>query len=197
MIKEKSLHQIMNEIVQRIDTLAPSFSGDKDNLGQFKPSDRQQAALRGNKDPLSEIEAFIQLDEILAHLNKQYLEAKAYRIQLSADHGVNDPMAEIAVDMEDSAYCAFQTRYIEVRQMRDLMTRVQYLMRESVETIERQKAKEREEKYKAFIMLSKMQEKTRQQDKRGGFEYAILLLMFNLTPAHHVPKHQYQQKMAA
>ena len=197
MLKEKSLHQIMNEIAQRIDTLEPAFSGDQDDYGHFKPSDTQQAQLRGDKDPLSEIEAFIQLDEVLAHLYKQYLEAKTYRQQLSAEHGIDDPMTEIALDMEDSAYCAFQTRYIEARQIRELMERAQRLMRQSVEAIERQKTKEREEKYKAFIMISKMQEKTREQNKVGGFEYAILLLMFNLLPKNAQPTPQYQHKMAA
>ncbi|MEM7618188.1 MAG: hypothetical protein AAF244_02275 [Pseudomonadota bacterium] len=200
MLKEKSLHQIMNEIVQRIDTLEPSFAGEQDDFGHFRPTDRQQAQLRGDQDPLSEVEAFIQLDDVLAHLYKQFLEAKAYRQQLTAENGIDDPMTEIAIDMEDSAYCAFQTKYIELRQIREMMARAQRLMRESKEALEREKTKEREEKYKNFIMLSKMQEKTREQNMRGGFEYAILLLMFNLLPTHYMhnmPQHQFKQKMVA
>ncbi len=195
----KSLHQIMNEIAARIDVLEPIHASGQDDLGHFKPTAKQQQSLRGNKDPLSEIDAFMQMDDLLAHLHKEYLEAKIHRQQLLAQNGKGDPMAEIAMDMEDSAYCAFQTRYIELRQIGELMAKVQRLMRESMETIEREKNKEREKEFRNFILLSKMQEKNRQENNQGGFEYAILLLIFNLVPSPKQQSYMPQQgiKMAA
>lgn len=188
----------MNEIVGRIDTLDPSFAGDKDSYGHFKPTAQQQKALRGKKDPLSEMQAFMQLDQLLAQLYKQFLEAKAYRKELSAANGPNDPMTEVALDMEDSAYCAYQTRYIELRQIRDMMARAQQLMRDSAEDAEREKNKEREQKYRDFILMTKIQERVNEQNRQGGFEYAILLLIFNLFPNGYLyPKQQFHQKMAA
>ena len=49
-------------------------------------------------------------------------------------------MAEIAIDMEDSAWCAMQTRYIELRAKRHLMARAQDMMRHRDKQIEELKA---------------------------------------------------------
>ena len=198
----KSLHQIMNEIAARIDVLEPGHASGQDDIAHYKPTAKQQQSLRGNKDPLSEIEAFMQMDDLLAHLHKEYLEAKIHRTQLLAQNGQNDPMAEIAMDMEDSTYCAFQTRYIELRQIRDMMAKAQRLMRESVENIEREKNKEQLQKFTNFVLLSKMQARQNEQNRldnaKGGFEYAILLLIFNLIPSP-LQTYQYpqQRKMVA
>ena len=192
---QKSLHQIMNEIASRVETLQPD-----ETLAHLQPNQKQPASLNGavkNSDPLSEIDAFMQFDDLLAQLHKQYLEAKMHRVELSADNGMNDPMTEIALDMEDSAYCAFQTRYIELRQIRELMAKVQRLMRESREEIEREKNKQREKEFRNFIILAKMQKKLRQKEQKGGFEYAILLLIFNLVPTPQILKPQSHHKMAA
>lgn len=190
----KSLHQIMNEIAARIDVLQPNHTSGQDDIGHFKPTAKQQQSLRGHKDPLSEIDAFMQMDDLLAHLHKEYLESKMHRQQLLAQNGKGDPMAEIAMDMEDSAYCALQTRYIELRQIRDMMAKAQRLMRESVEAIEREKNKEQLQKFTNFILFLKMQssqnEQNRHNNSTGGFEYAILLLIFNLIPS---PLQTYQQ----
>lgn len=194
---QKSLHQIMNEIVGRIDTLdALSFNSSKD-FGHLKPSPKRQKSLHGKANPLSEIDAFMQLDSLLAQLHKQYLEAKLHRQDLVKASGPNDPMSEIAIDMEDSAYCAFQTRFIEMRQISDMMAKAQRMMRESVEQIELEANVQREKEFRDFILLSKMQEKLHIENKQGGFEYAILLLMFNLTPMPFAPKPFYMQKLAA
>jgi len=194
---QKSLHEIMNEIVGRIDTLDTASLSPFQNNEYLKPSSKQQKPKHGKVNPLSEIDAFMQLDSLLAQLHKQYLEAKVYRQDLIKANGSNDPMSEIAIDMEDSAYCAFQTRYIEMRQIREMMAKAQRLMRESVEEIERDANIEREKQFRNFILLSKMQEKLRLENQQGGFGYAILLIMFNLTPMSFSRKPAYVQKMAA
>lgn len=79
---------------------------------------------------LSELEAFIVLDDTLDALNKQYLDAKAQRKELVALSGADDAMAVVAMDMEDSTWCAMQARYIELRANRKMMARAQKMMRQ-------------------------------------------------------------------
>ncbi len=78
---------------------------------------------------LSELDAFILLDDTLDSLNKQYLDAKVQRKELVALYGDDDAMASVAIDMEDSAWCAMQTRYIELRAERKIMAQAQAMMR--------------------------------------------------------------------
>lgn len=134
---------------------------------------------------LDEMSAFIQLDETLADMNKQYLDAKAHRKNLVRLHGRNDAMTEIAYDMEDSAYCALQTRYIEVRQCRELMTEAQRLMRQS-ETLEKARIeKDKLEKRDAFLINLKIYQRLRARRREENiifFEVAILLLIYKVPP---------------
>jgi len=174
---EKSLHQIMNEIVGRIETLTPG-----EQFASLKPDSARPKA-KSYKDPLSELEAFAKLDDLLAHLQKQYLDAKQHCKQAVEEHGADSAMAEMAMDMQDSAWCMLQTRHVELRQVRDMMDKAQRLMRDSREEKENERAKEKQKEFSAFIMLAKAQAKLREQEQRGGFEYAILLLIFNLVPA--------------
>ena len=140
----------------------------------------------------------MKLDDLLAHLHRQYLEAKSQRQQLVKEHGGDDPMVEIAMDLEDSAYCAFQTRHMELREIRELMAKAQRLMRETEEAIQNEKRKEREQEFRNFIMLAKAQEKLRERNQRGGFEFAVLLLIFNLVPIpKFTPQNNFRAQMAA
>lgn len=175
---EKSLHQIMNEIVGRIDSLQPGeeFASLKPESAKIKPKGKAY------KDPLSELEAFAKLDDLLAHLQKQYLDAKAERQQAVEEHGPDSAMAEMAMDLQDSAWCALQTRHVELRQVRDMMDKAQRLMRESREEAENARAKDKQKEFSNFIALAKAQEQIREKDQQGGFEWAILLLLFNLVP---------------
>lgn len=78
--------------------------------------------------PVTELDAFTHFDPLLARLRKEYLDAKAVRCQSEKDFGKDDPMTDMAVMVEDSAWCAMQTRYMEVRADRALMAKVQELM---------------------------------------------------------------------
>lgn len=81
--------------------------------------------------PLSELEAFIRLDPVLADLNKQFLDAKSNHQKAAQKHGCRDCLTEIAGEREDSAWCAMQTRYIELRRQREMMERAQRMMRQA------------------------------------------------------------------
>ncbi len=54
-------------------------------------------------------------DPILASLIKQYLNASRQHKGLLRSHGTQDAMVEVAADMVDSAWCALQTRLLELR----------------------------------------------------------------------------------
>lgn len=167
-MKEHSLHQIMNSMAQGLGGIAAPA-----------PKNVPPAA------PLSELEAFIQMDSLLCSLNKDYLDAKAQRIELVALYGNEDAMVEVVRDMEDSAWCAMQTRYIEVRSERELMERAQMLMRRALEKVEMEK--EREKAYEAQQLAYYLQTIQRAKEKNKNpniFEWIILLLIFKMEPFH-------------
>lgn len=157
-------------------------------------------------EPLSELEAFISMDEVLAHLQREFLNAKASHERLVRENGADDAMAEVAADMMDSAWCAVQTRLMEVRSKRELMARAQNMMRASAK--QAQEKKEQLEQKKALALYEKMQmmmhwkkvrkaiEKKKEQDKFPFFEIVFLFMIFKLIPSGiHSP--QFTQNMQA
>jgi len=79
-----------------------------------------------------------------------------------------------------------------------MMARAQRLMHDSAQEAEREKNKEREQEFKNFLMMAKMQDRVNEQNRQGGFEYAILLLIFNLVPMpNYQLKPQSYHRMAA
>lgn len=137
--------------------------------------------------PLSELEAFSQLDELLDDLNKQYLDAKAYCQQLVAQFGKDDAMVNVAMDMEDSAWCAMQTRYLEVRLSRVMMLEVQSMMRLKLREIEEKKEraveKEKHERARNFANYLRYVELRKEQNKKipDAFDWAMVLLFLGIN----------------
>lgn len=170
----------MNDMAKRMDAFQPETTS-----GQAQTS-------------LSEIDAFMCYDEVLASLNKQYLEAKQQRKELIAMNGAEDAMAEVAMDMEDSAWCAMQTRYIELRQERELMEKVQRLMRQSEEAAELEIQKDKEKQLDKYIYWSQTVQKIREMNTAPRiFEWAILLSVFKMTPFDQMKDfHSYVPKTA-
>ncbi len=181
-MKEQSLHQIMNAMVQRLETIRPAD------------------AVARPVEVLSELEAFIRIDDLLASLNKQYLDAKSDRKEIVALNGADDAMAEVAIDMEDSAWCAMQTRYIELREKRELMARAQQMMRRSEKDVLEERAKKatrkKEKTYQAFIFRMQLLRRVKELNETPHIlEWAILFLMFHITPFDKKPV--LQQSFAA
>jgi len=119
-----SLHQIMNDIAGRLDAIDPVQEN------------------RLTREPISELEAFITLDPLLAHLNKQYQDIKQNRNCTQSD--AFSALNEVAEEQEDSAWCAMQTRYLELRQDGMLMRKARQIMREGL-VREELEAREQEE----------------------------------------------------
>jgi hypothetical protein len=167
----------MNDMAQRLDML------------------NEQHADIGGAEPLSELEAFAQLDPTLAGLNKEYLEAKDYRQELVRLNGADDPMAEVAADMEDSNWCAMQTRYLELRERREMMAQAQRLMRASEEKIEKEIEERKTAQSMRFLEWAKSIERIRKAQKSDPIlEWACALMI--LFPGSILPRMSLRQQFA-
>ena len=132
---------------------------------------------------LSELDAFVILDDTLNFLHKQYLEAKTQRKELVALNGADDAMVDVALDMEDSAWCAMQTRYIELRAQRKMMAQAQQMMRVRERQIEELNEKieqsHKQKKAQDFVNYLKAMEVMKQKNKTPRiFEWLVLFLIF-------------------
>lgn len=97
------------------------------------------AAERAAPGPLDEFGAFVRLDPLLASLHKQYLDAKGDRARAAAEYGAQGGMTDLAMLAEDSAWCAMQTRYLELRASQDAMKRAGNLMAQAKAQAERER----------------------------------------------------------
>jgi len=183
-LSELSLQAVMNEMAQ----------GDVRPRPYLPPEKKPVLAQK----PVTELEAFIHLDPTLASLHKQYLDAKAQYESLVKSNGKDDAMAEIAADMMDSAWCAMQTRLLEVRCDRGMMQEAQAMMRLSIKMIEEKF--EKEKKKEALALFQKLQVlKKMEQLKKSRvpfFEIGFIFLMFDLIPAG-LPKNNLSYGRAA
>lgn len=192
-LSELSLQSIMNEMAQ----------GD---LAISSPAPTQDF-IDHCQQPLTEMEALASQDELLAHLQKEFLNAKASHDRLIRENGVDDAMTEVAADMMDSAWCAMQTRMMEVRAKGEVMARAQSMMQASKRKME--ETKEQQEKKKALALFHKMQMlqhlknvKRQQQIKKEKekvpfFEMVFILMMFKLLPAGiNSPQYNYTRQAA-
>lgn len=126
-MRGQSLQQVMRQVAANV---------------QAMPA-QQQPSKRGLGTPLTELEAFARLDPLLADLHKDFLNTKKNYDTLAARFGADDAMALVAADSMDSAWCAMQTRLLELRAQRILMHRAQRLMREEEVTAHHREKLER------------------------------------------------------
>lgn len=138
-----NLHEIMNDVSHRLDRVSPAIYTHR------------------RREPLSEIQAFAQIDPLLADLCKRYGDARHERMTAEKEFGKDDGITEIALLAEDSAWCAMQTRYMELRADRAKMKWAQDVMEEErLEEEARAKAEARREALRAFDymqMLARIQ----------------------------------------
>lgn len=147
--------------------------------------------------PLTELEAFTLLDNTLDDMHKQYLDAKIQRQELNKMMGADDPMTLVAMDMEDSCWCAMQTRYIEVRAMRDMMDKAQSLMRQRDQLINEKKLRiliqDKERRARDFFLYLKVMQIIKEKNKTPNiFEWFAALIFLQLDFASMYNKSQKQ-----
>lgn len=65
---------------------------------------------------LTEIEAYMAVDAVLARLYKEFADARGNRLRALEQQGEHSAFADIARDLEDSAQSAMETRMIELRE---------------------------------------------------------------------------------
>jgi hypothetical protein len=156
------LLDIMNEVSARLDH-APAFA---------KPT--------ANHAVLDEMQAFMLIDPLLADLNKQYLDAKASRIQAHKEFGAKDGMSDMTAILEDSAWCAMQTRYMELRGNRRLMAKAHGLMddsrREEEERAREQKTRDALKILDHMQTMIRMKEIQEMREKSDGGWWLLLML---------------------
>lgn len=143
---------------------------------------------------LTELQAFLTFDPLLARLHKEYLDAKDHRAKAAKDFGNNDAMTEMAVLVEDSAWCAMQTRYMELRDDGALMAKAQGLMEQERLAATRQReednARDALRYYRHLEMLAQMR---RKNESEISWTAVFLFLILNgnfdgfraYQPMHH------------
>lgn len=154
-----TLQEVMNAVSRQLDAAAvaaPSLAG------------------------MSELDAFIALDPLLSDLHKQYIDARHTRLQAQKEYGPDDPMTEMAIDMEDSAWCAVQTRHMEIRSQRAKMAEAQKIMEEArveeAAQAKKQKEKDALERYRQMEFFARMNDKNK---FNGADIWLALVFLFN------------------
>lgn len=146
----------------------------------------QPAELR--KSPMSELEAFIQMDPLLADLHKEFQDVRRNHRDLLFKNGCDDPMAQMAADMEDSAWCAMQTRLLELRNQPIKMRMAQRIQNEARREAEKQEEQDRAKVIGGFIQqVATVENRKQDRGMPGLIEWLIfyiyVLREHNLMPA--------------
>jgi len=156
---------------------------------------------------LNEIEGFSCFDSLLKTLSKQYEDARGQRKALIKSNGLEDAMTQMAIDNEDSYWCAMQTRYLELREDSILMRRVQKMIYDSQCATEQyaQDLIARKKEQKANYIATRLRlymiflKQLKQQNKPSYiFEMFAAFLFLNLSlTGISKPKHNVMQAVSA
>lgn len=146
--------------------------------GDAYPRQQSYQSLCKPEAALSELDAFCQLDSLLAALSRQYRQAKQDHAAACAEHGPDSFLSEIAADMEDSAWCAMQTRLYELRQDGAMMRDVQAMMRENLrEEVEAKEAEQRREAVDFFYRMQTAKMLKERQKQPVIFEWLMFFML--------------------
>ncbi len=139
----------------------------------------------GRPAALSEMDAFAGLDPLLADLNKDYLDARSAHQSACRDFGSDDGMTSMAAVMMDSAWCAMQTRYMELRADRAMMARAQKAMAAARAAFD---LRQRQEQEAALLRMAWMMDLCARLQGRGRCDgcapelWAMYFLLMLQTP---------------
>jgi hypothetical protein len=140
------------------------------------------------------MDAFIEIDPLLAQLHKDFIDARQMRIKAQSEYGQDNAMTDMAGYSEDSAWCAMQTRYMELRADRDCMAQAQKMVAEDIVELQREQREEREKEN--LKLYQQMQVYDRMREQKGPSAAAILffyiLLMINPRSIFDGPQPSYR-----
>jgi len=134
----------------------------------------------GALSPVSEEALFIEQDAVLASLNREYLYARAHHDAARREHGADSPMADIAADALDSAWCAMQTRLMELRRDGAMMRLVQKKLYEAER--EAQQIKKEADDKKALDLFHRLEAARIIKEKNKTshiYEWLALIIIFH------------------
>lgn len=136
--------------------------------------------------PEDDLESFAAIDPLYAQLHREYLQAKSQHDKLVRDNGADDPMADIAADMADSAMCARDTRFIELRRME---ASVQAAARESRarrdDAVAMRAAEKRQYALDVFYrgqIIQRMKDRRRERDSDMTLLWMMLFIFLGIGP---------------
>lgn len=123
---------------------------------------------------------FIEADGIFASLNRHYLDARARHDDARREHGADSPMADIAADALDSAWCAMQTRLMELRANGGLMRAVQSKMREAARGEEQARQAEKDKRALDLFYRIETARIIEERNKTPAiYEWLALIIIFH------------------
>jgi hypothetical protein len=131
---------------------------------------------------LAEVSPFLGTDDLILSLFKDYLNAKADYQSALLSHGSNSPLAEIAADHADSAWCALQVRIYELKQSRAATARAEMLERirkDSFEAEEEKRLRKLREKHEEAYRKTAAKNRQRRNEPEGALLLLILFLLAN------------------
>jgi len=138
------------------------------------------------RDFLSAIDAFLSIDSVLGNLHKQLLEAQSNHNRITTRFGVDDPMAEVAADVAESAESAFHTRLIEVRRDRKIRRAVLKILRQQRAEIQRAQRKRDIYARKEMAEIHSRKLRAQQAKKEGEDSFlAVIMLLIALQETLH------------
>lgn len=132
---------------------------------------------------LSEQDAYLQADPVLAQLYKQKRAAQANLRQLQKEWGENDPMVEVAQYQVESALSQFETRLIELKRDEVLGAEVAQKIRAAKKAYLKKadKLAEEERKRQAMFMEAQQLKTARKKLKENkGMSWLVLWLIASL-----------------
>lgn len=133
-----------------------------------------------------DLESFAAIDPLYAQLHREYLQAKSQHDKLIRDNGADDPMAEIAAEIADSAMSARDTRLIELRRTE---VTVQAAARESRarrdDAVAARAAEKRQSALDLFYraqIIQRMKDRRRERDSDMTMLWMMLFMFLGVGP---------------
>jgi hypothetical protein len=149
-----------------------------------------QAGVMTSADDVLREDDFVRTDTLAADLHRQYRTALKQQEKLIAENGTDDPMAEIAQDLAESARSALDTRLIELRREQEAVDRARRQQLSEKENQIRLRAQEKRET--AMVLFYKLQmferfrRKQKEQDSDATLMFMLMFFFFGMRPLPYV-----------
>lgn len=149
------------------------------------PEEFQETSLKARE--LSEQEAYMRLDSLLARLHKDHENAAAYHDKLVRDLGADDPMTAVSEDMAESALSAFETRLIELKSDTDIARKVARMTCPEMQ-LEKVRRAKRLKRHRMALNMNRLRQdmiaKLRKDSEEQFFFMLIMMHIFKIGLEH-------------